>query len=170
MDIHVTGHADSSLGNLSWKGLYFACSLGKGGARPDKTEGDGATPLGRFAFRQVFWRPDRVERPKTTLPATPLNPGMGWCDDPAHPDYNRFVSLPHPASCERLWRDDGIYDVIVVLGYNDDPPAPGRGSAIFMHLRRPDGGPTLGCVALSAADLTTLLGGINPGDHLVVER
>ncbi len=169
MDIHVSSPDGQSPGFLSWSGRRFACSLGKGGIRTTKIEGDGASPVGRFAFRRVFWRPDRVERPATALPATAIDPSMGWCDDPGHPDYNRFVTLPHPASCERLWRDDGIYDVIVVLGHNDDPPVPGLGSAIFLHLRRPDGGPTLGCVALSLEDLTALLAQVHTGDALVIE-
>ena len=78
--------------------------------------------------------------------------------------YNRFVRLPHEARCEALWRDDGVYDIVAVLGWNDAPPVPGRGSAIFLHVARPDGGPTEGCVALPlgelqaalAADLTAL--------------
>lgn len=170
MDVLVASPNGQNPGFLTWPGHQADCSLGKGGIRADKVEGDGASPIGRFAFRRVFWRPDRVKRPETALPLTALDASMGWCDDPAHPDYNRLVTLPHPASCERLWRDDGIYDVIVVLGHNDDPPVPGLGSAIFLHLRRPDGGPTLGCVALSLDDLTALLADIRPGDALTIAR
>lgn len=168
MDIQVLGSEVSSQGVILWGRRRCACSLGKNGVQARKVEGDGATPIGRFALRRAFWRPDRVDQPKTSLPLTALTPDMGWCDDPNHPDYNRFVTLPHPASCESLWREDGIYDVIVVLGHNDDPPVPGLGSAIFLHLRRPDRGPTLGCVALSLTDLTTLLAEIGPGDTLII--
>lgn len=171
MDIQVfSGKTSATHGILSCGPHRFECSLGKSGIQAQKIEGDGATPVGRFVLRRVFWRSDRLEQPQTTLPITALTPDMGWCDDPNHPDYNRFVTLPHPASCESLWREDGIYDVIVVLGHNDDPPIPGLGSAIFLHLRRPDLGPTLGCVALSLTDLTTLLAEINPGDTLLVQE
>ena len=87
----------------------------------------------------------------------PLAETDGWCDDPGHPDYNRFVRLPHPARCEELWRRDAVYDLIGVLGWNDAPVQRGRGSAIFLHVARPDYAPTEGCVALSAPELRALL-------------
>ena len=98
-----------------------------------------------------------------------LRPEDGWCDDPDDAAYNRPVRLPYAASHERLWRDDGIYDVIVVLGHNDDPPVPGRGSAIFLHVARPDYGPTAGCVALALADLLTVLREADPEARVRVE-
>jgi L,D-peptidoglycan transpeptidase YkuD (ErfK/YbiS/YcfS/YnhG family) len=146
------------------------CTLGSGGvvAADLKREGDGATPLGVWPMRQVFWRPDRLAQPLTQLPVIALRPDMGWCDDPAHPDYNRQVALPFSAGHEKLWREDHVYDLIVVLGYNDDPVIPGRGSAIFLHLARPDFSPTEGCIACSQQDLLDLLGMARPGDALGV--
>ena len=133
-------------------------SLGRGGVRGlDKQEGDGATPEGVLPLRRVLYRADRVPRPRASVLITPLAPHDGWCDDPASADYNRAVRLPHPARCEALWREDGLYDVIAVLGWNDAPPVPGRGSAIFLHAARPDGGPTEGCVALPLRDLQMVL-------------
>jgi L,D-peptidoglycan transpeptidase YkuD (ErfK/YbiS/YcfS/YnhG family) len=92
----------------------------------------------------------------------------GWCDDPADPAYNRHVRLPYPASAERLWRDDGIYDIVVVLGHNDDPPVAGLGSAIFLHIARPDYPPTQGCVAVAREDLEALLAAAEPGDAVEI--
>ena len=140
--------------------LSLPCALGRSGITAGKHEGDGGTPVGRFALRRVFYRSDRIKAPQTCLPITAIAPQDGWCDDPNHPDYNRLVALPHPASCEKLWRDDALYDLFVVLGHNDDPPVPGLGSAIFLHVRKPDGGPTEGCVALSPADLQDVLAAI----------
>jgi L,D-peptidoglycan transpeptidase YkuD (ErfK/YbiS/YcfS/YnhG family) len=91
------------------------------------------------------------------VPKEPLAPEDGWCDDPTHADYNRQVRLPHPARHEELWRADALYDVIGVLGWNDAPVQRGRGSAIFLHLARPDFAPTEGCVALAQSDLLRLL-------------
>jgi L,D-peptidoglycan transpeptidase YkuD (ErfK/YbiS/YcfS/YnhG family) len=164
MDIRVG--AD---GILHWRGRRLRCILGKGGVRADKREGDGATPVGCFALRRVFYRPDRVPAPVTGLPVAALTPRDGWCDDPAHPDYNRPVNLPHPARHEAMWRDDHAYDVVVVLGYNDDPPVPGLGSAIFMHLARPDGAGTEGCVALALPDLLEILEHCDAATRLCVE-
>ncbi|TWB22430.1 L,D-transpeptidase-like protein [Nitrospirillum amazonense] len=145
-----------------------ACVIGRGGVIQDKREGDGGTPVGCFPLRRVLYRPDRVPAPVTALPVAPLAPDEGWCDDPSHPDYNRPVTLPFFASHEVMWRDDHVYDVVVVLGHNDDPPVPGLGSAIFMHLARPDRAATAGCTALDPADLRRLLSHCQPGDRLCV--
>ena len=80
------------------------------------------------------------------------------------------MTLPYPASTERLWRDDDLYDLVVVLGFNDDPVLPGRGSAIFLHVARDGYAPTEGCVALSRSDLEQLLSLAQPGDVLAVAR
>lgn len=140
-------------------GRKLACALGKGGLKPaaDKREGDGATPIGAWPLRRVLYRPDREPPPKTSLPATAIAPDDGWCDAPGDPCYNRPVKLPYAASAERLWRDDGLYDLVVVLGHNDDPVVPGLGSAIFLHLAQPNHAPTEGCVALSRADMAAFL-------------
>lgn len=155
-------------GVLVWPETALPCVLGRSGIISDKWEGDGGTPVGRFPLRQVFYRPDREPCPATQLPVTAITPQMGWCDAPLHPDYNRLVTLPHDASCETLWREDDIYDLIVVLGHNDDPVIPQRGSAIFLHLARPDFSPTQGCVALTRPDLRALLNAAEPGDEMVI--
>jgi L,D-peptidoglycan transpeptidase YkuD (ErfK/YbiS/YcfS/YnhG family) len=144
-------------GLLRFRGETLRCALGAGGIRADKQEGDGATPLGLLPIRRVLFRADRGARPATALPAELIAPDDGWCDDPGHADYNRQVRLPHPARHERLWREDAVYDVIGVLGWNDAPVRRGRGSAIFLHLARPGLPPTEGCVALPGADLRRLL-------------
>ena len=133
------------------------CALGKGGVRVDKEEGDGATPAGLLPLRRIFYRADRVKPPMCALPVEPIAPTDGWCDDPVHRDYNRFVHLPHDAHHEELWRRDEVYDVIAVLGWNDAPVERRRGSAIFLHIARPDYAPTEGCVALALPDLSRLL-------------
>ncbi|MGE4279314.1 MAG: L,D-transpeptidase [Magnetospirillum sp.] len=158
----------SSLGWLLFDGQKLPCRLGRSGISTVKVEGDGATPVGQWPLRQVFYRPDRLIKPQTGLPIRAIGRQDGWCDDPAHSDYNRPVALPHPASCETLWRDDGLYDVVVVLGHNDSPPIPGKGSAIFLHVAHPDGKPTQGCVALSLGDLLRVLRACRPGDTLSV--
>ena len=146
------------------------CSIGRGGISGDKREGDGATPIGTFALRQLFYRPDRVEPPTSGLPVRALTPGDGWCDDPAHRDYNQLVALPFEASHEVLWREDALYDLIVVIGHNDDPPRPGLGSAIFIHCATADFAPTQGCVALDRETLAGLVPRLAPGMALRVNE
>ena len=112
-------------------------ALGRAGIRALKREGDGATPLGRFPVRQVLYRADRVARPRTRLPVRAIRSDDGWCEDPADRNYNRLVKLPSRRSADRLSRSDHLYDLVLVLGYNDRPRVRGKGSAIFVHLARP---------------------------------
>jgi L,D-peptidoglycan transpeptidase YkuD (ErfK/YbiS/YcfS/YnhG family) len=146
-------------GRLLFQGQVLRCVLGKGGVVPAvaKREGDGATPAARMPLRRLFFRADRGPAPRCAVPVEPIAPLDGWCDDPSHRAYNRQVGLPFDASHEVLWRDDHVYDVIGVLGWNDDPVERGRGSAIFLHLAREDGRPTEGCVALAPRDLRAVL-------------
>ncbi len=149
---------------------HARCALGRGGvaAMGEKREGDGATPAGLWPLRRLYYRPDRMTKPDTKLPVVALTPADGWCDAPGDPAYNRPVPWPHAASAEHLWREDHVYDLIVVLGYNDAPVRPGLGSAIFLHLARADYSPTDGCVALRQADLLSLLAGASTWDALCI--
>jgi L,D-peptidoglycan transpeptidase YkuD (ErfK/YbiS/YcfS/YnhG family) len=148
-------------GRLRFQGQDLRCALGKGGVVPAtrKREGDGATPAARLALRRVLYRADRVPAPACALAVEPLAPEDGWCDDPADRAYNRPVRLPFDGRHEALWRADAVYDIIGILGWNDDPVERGRGSAIFLHLARPDFSPTEGCVALAEPDLRRVLAG-----------
>jgi L,D-peptidoglycan transpeptidase YkuD (ErfK/YbiS/YcfS/YnhG family) len=144
-------------GLLRFRGETLRCAIGKGGITGAKQEGDGATPIGLLPLRRVLWRADRGPRPTTGLSCEPIAPEDGWCDDPTHRDYNQAIRLPHPARHETLWREDAVYDVIAVLGWNDAPVQRGRGSAIFLHVARPDFAPTEGCVALPERELRRVL-------------
>ncbi len=126
----------------------FPCALGRGGVRVMKREGDGGTPRARLRLRRVFFRADRLPRPYARLPVRIIRPEDAWCDDVTDRRYNRLIARPPGAAEERLMRDDGLYDIIVELGWNDAPVRKGRGSAIFWHLARPGFTPTAGCVAV----------------------
>ncbi|WP_156480459.1 L,D-transpeptidase family protein [Acetobacter tropicalis] len=158
MMIHVKPSSRSlSDAQLHCEHKIMSVVIGKNGVTQDKQEGDHATPVGRFPLRNVFYRADRVKKPDTILPVVALTFQDGWCDDPAHPAYNQKILLPHAARHERLWREDHVYDLIVIIGYNDEKIQAGRGSAIFMHLQREDKAPTEGCVALTEEDLRQVL-------------
>ena len=148
-------------GELKFNNKEYKCAIGKNGITTDKKEGDWATPAGCMPIREVYYRADRLDKPITSLPLHELKKNDGWCDDQKDPNYNKFVKLPYDASHEELWREDEVYDVIVVLGHNDDPPVPGKGSAIFMHVARPNYSPTAGCVALALGDLLEILESID---------
>lgn len=156
----------ATTGVLEFCGLRMPCALGRGGLKSLKREGDGATPIGRWPLRQAFYRSDRILRPNTGLPLSQIRPSDGWCDAPGDRNYNRPVSHPYPASAERFWREDHLYDLVVVLGYNDRPRSRSRGSAIFLHVAGPALGPTEGCVAVRRADLQCIIRLMRPGQHL----
>lgn len=149
-------------GWLTFGGKRVRCALGRSGVSKAKREGDGTTPVGDFPLRRAYYRPDRVAEPDTGLPCRPLKIDDGWCDEPTDPCYNRLVRLPHGGSAETLWRDDALYDIIVVIGFNDDPIERGRGSAIFLHLAKPDYAPTEGCVAVAPGDIGPILAKLGP--------
>jgi L,D-peptidoglycan transpeptidase YkuD (ErfK/YbiS/YcfS/YnhG family) len=148
---------DTSARTIHFDDRSWPCAIGRSGACPAerKREGDGCTPLGRWPVRTVLLRPDRWRQPPAGLPWRWIRPQDGWSDAPSDPVYNRPVRHPHPASAEWLWRDDAVYDAILVLGHNDAPPVPGAGSAIFLHLRGDK--PTEGCVAIDRSVMAALL-------------
>lgn len=160
--------AGKTRGLMVADGLRVACALGRSGVARRKREGDGATPAARLRLAAVLYRPDRLRRPATALPAIPIRPDDGWCDDPADRRYNRAIRLPFAGSHERLWRDDRLYDIVVVLDYNYERPRPGAGSAIFLHIAAPDFAPTEGCVAVRITDMRRLLARAGPGTWLEV--
>jgi L,D-peptidoglycan transpeptidase YkuD (ErfK/YbiS/YcfS/YnhG family) len=151
--VEFTYHA----GTLQGAGLTFRAVCGRRGVTRAKHEGDGATPAGRHALRRVLYRADRLAEPRCAVPVEPIGLADGWCDDPADTAYNRPIRLPATMHHERLHREDNIYDVIGVLGWNMDPVVPGRGSAIFVHVARADFAPTDGCVALVLPELLACL-------------
>jgi L,D-peptidoglycan transpeptidase YkuD (ErfK/YbiS/YcfS/YnhG family) len=155
----------------TWGKHDFRCAVGRCGfiAANDKKEGDGATPIGRWLLREIFYRPDREKSPLTTLPVRALRPNDAWCENPKDPDYNRRITLPHKEGTDNLWRKDHLYDLVVVLGYNDAPPIPGKGSAIFLHLARPDFSPSAGCVTLAREDLLLVLREATPKSAVLID-
>ncbi|MBX3494764.1 MAG: L,D-transpeptidase family protein [Parvibaculum sp.] len=172
-EILVTAKPGEPHGRLIMDGLEFVCALGHTGLVGDKREGDGGTPIGIFPLRQLRYRPDRLPTPATALPVRPTTREDGWCDAPQDPAYNRPVRLPYPSSAETMWRDDHLYDLVVVLGHNDDPPRPGAGSAIFFHLANEKNGilqPTEGCVALRLPDMLKVLSRCTPQTTMRIER
>ena len=156
----LTVQADSADSSLGWATLgshRWRCAVGAGGIREDKVEGDSATPAGEFPLRRFYFRNDRLVLPTVGLPARPISRHDGWCDDPRADAYNRLVHVPNDWSHEKMWREDGLYDLVVVVGYNDDPPEGEWGSAIFLHIARDDMAATRGCVAFARADLMELV-------------
>ena len=166
MDIVV--RAEGGVIIADWGAGLRRSAVGKSGIGEKLREGDGITPIGIWPLRRVLYRADRLAEPHTQLPLAPIEPDQAWCDSPDDPRYNQLVRLPPGTSEEHLWRADSLYDVIVVVGFNDAPAVPGRGSAIFIHVARPDYGATAGCVALARNDLLEALAQLGPSDSLII--
>jgi L,D-peptidoglycan transpeptidase YkuD (ErfK/YbiS/YcfS/YnhG family) len=143
--------------------------LGRSGVRANKYEGDGATPRGRFRLVRLWWRADRHPRPRTLLPTKPITPDLAWCEDTADRRYNRPFRRSPADGGDRLWRKDHLYDFVIEIDHNTRPRVAGRGSAVFVHVARPNRGPTAGCVALAADDLVRLLALLGPATRIAIQ-
>ena len=140
----------------------FRCSVGKNGLKTQKREGDNCTPKGNFKIGKVYYRPDRVEKPKTKLKTKIIKKNMGWCNDPFNKNYNKEITLNKKNKGEKLFRSDGAYDILIVIEYNTKKIIPFKGSAIFIHLTK-NYSTTQGCIVLNKNDLLILLKIIKPG-------
>ena len=137
---------------------FYEVAVGEGGYSFDKREGDGTTPIGTYPLKEVYYRADRIKNKlKTSFKMKKIRKNDGWCDDINSEHYNKFVKLPFEGSHEKLWREDDIYNLILVIGYNDSPAIPGKGSAIFIHVAEADYSPTKGCIAFKQKDLIHVL-------------
>lgn len=170
--IIVTATRGATRGRLQFQNRIYPCALGRSGIVSTKREGDGGTPHGTFALRELRFRSDRLQMPDTMLPIIESKMDDGWCDQPGDPAYNRFVKRPYHASSETFWREDQLYDIVIMLGYNDDPVIDGAGSAIFFHLAKSENGllqPTEGCVALTRPDMLSVLKDVKPETRMVIQ-
>jgi len=149
--------------------LAIPVVLGRTGIRANKREGDGATPRGRFRLRRLWWRADRGPKPPTLLPTARINRRVAWCEDPSDRRYNRPFERSANEPGDRLWRDDTLYDIIIEIDHNTRPRIARRGSAVFLHLARPDRSPTAGCVAFAAPDLRRLLARLGPNTRILIQ-
>jgi L,D-peptidoglycan transpeptidase YkuD (ErfK/YbiS/YcfS/YnhG family) len=144
-------------GLLRAGGRTFRVALGRAGVRALKREGDGGTPLGTFRPIRLWWRADRLPRPRTLLPVRRIGPDDAWCEDPADRRYNRAFRRSANEPGDRLQRQDGLYDLIIEIDHNTRPRVARLGSAVFIHVARPGFAPTAGCVALRRNELLRML-------------
>jgi L,D-peptidoglycan transpeptidase YkuD (ErfK/YbiS/YcfS/YnhG family) len=161
---------EKSLGVLLFGPRVLAVVLGRGGINANKREGDGATPRGSFRPVRLWWRADRHPRPRTLLPVRRITPDLAWCEDPADRRYNRPFRRSMGEAGDRLWRGDYLYDFVIEIDHNVRPRVAGRGSAVFLHVSRPNRSPTAGCVAMAKRDLQRLLDGLGPKTRIRIHN
>jgi L,D-peptidoglycan transpeptidase YkuD (ErfK/YbiS/YcfS/YnhG family) len=148
--------------------LTMPVALGRGGIQADKREGDGGTPRGRFRALRLWWRADRLPRPRTLLPVRRIGLADAWCEDPADRRYNRPLRRSANEPGDRLGRADNLYDLIIEIDHNVRPRVAGRGSAVFILVARRSFAPTFGCIALTARDLRILLGRVTTKTRILI--
>jgi len=144
-------------GFLNYQNLRFRCALGKAGIKKKRIEGDNITPKGTFKISKIYYRKDRIKKLTSKIKLIQIKKNMGWCDDSKSKNYNQLINLPSKFSCERLYRKDNIYDLILVLNYNMDPIVKNAGSAIFIHIARRNFKKTKGCIAIKKTHLIQLV-------------
>ena len=146
----------------------FKCSIGSGGTSKKKREGDKKTPKGTFNIESLYYRKDRLTKPKTSLNCIEIKKNMGWCDDIKFPKkYNKLVKISKKIKHEKLKRKDHKYDLLIPIKYNFKKPIAGLGSCIFMHLTKTYK-PTAGCIAVSKKDLIIILRLINKKTKIII--
>ena len=155
-------------GYLKYKNLKFRCALGKAGIKKKKKEGDNITPKGTYKIIRIYCRKDRIRQVKSRIKIYKINKKIGWCDDPRSKKYNQLIKLPSQFGHEKFYRNDHLYDLILVLNYNMKPIIKNKGSAIFIHLAKRNYYPTKGCIALSKNNLLIILNKINKNTKIKI--
>ena len=156
--------------NLFVEGVKIQCALGLNGLTENKREGDLSTPIGTFHFDKIYYRADRLGNMKFIIDSSIINKNDGWCDDKKSDLYNQYIQFPFTESAEHLYRNDRIYDIICVLNYNTSPVIPGRGSAIFLHIAKPDFSGTEGCIAIEKNALIKIATNLTADSTIKIEN
>ena len=139
----------------------FRCSIGKNGKSKKKKEGDKKTPIGYFEIENLYYRPDKIKKPFTKLKCIKIKKNMGWCNDPLnYKNYNKLITIKKNIKCEKLYRKDHKYDLMIPIKYNFIKPIKFKGSCIFIHLTN-NFKATAGCIAIKKNDFLIMLKLIN---------
>ena len=141
---------------LSYDEFKFRCSVGKKGISMNKIEGDKKTPKGLYSLGPLYFRKDKVSKPKTLLQSIPIRKNMGWCDDVKSKFYNKIIDTKKKFRHEKLFINKNNYDLLIPINYNTTKIKKGKGSAIFLHLTK-NYKKTLGCIAIKKKDMIILL-------------
>lgn len=142
---------------------------------PVKKEGDGKAPAGVFSLGTAFGFAPQPLR-GSTMPYLSLTPSIECVDDMGSKYYNRVLDRVAPDiapdwnSSEHMLSVGELYRWGIVVGHNGivtaagaNPPAPGGGSCVFLHIWRSSREGTAGCTAMPRIELETLLTWLDPG-------
>jgi L,D-peptidoglycan transpeptidase YkuD (ErfK/YbiS/YcfS/YnhG family) len=162
MLIHLKNKQTLKVGDFN-----FRCCVGKNGTSKKKYEGDKKTPKGIYTLNRLYYRADKIAKPKTNLKTKPIKKSMGWCDDPKSKKYNKLFKINKKINHEKLYRKDYKYDLLIPIEYNFKKPVKGLGSCIFIHLTNKYN-PTAGCIAINKNDFLIMLKLINQKSKILI--
>lgn len=178
MNVIVKQDGDYPAAKIIFGDKEFKAVVGRNGVTSleQKAEGDGKTPIGGFNVLAVYYRPDKIKKPKSVFPTFEITTDDMWVDESGHQLYNQpahEIDVKGGVSHEELYREDHLYDVFLDLDYNRNPAVPGKGSAIFMHVARdednPSNTPTAGCIALKKEELLAMLEDMTLDSSVIIE-
>ncbi|MGZ8830661.1 MAG: L,D-transpeptidase family protein [Thermoanaerobaculia bacterium] len=138
--------------------------VGRKGVAPDgeKREGDGRSPGGAYSLGTAFGFAGSAD---FRVSYRQLRSTTECVDDSASHYYNQIVDRDEvPAvdwSSSEKMRAVDQYRWGIVVNYNT-PPAPQRGSCIFLHIWSGPSSTTAGCTAMRQEDLETVLRWLDP--------
>jgi len=155
-------------GYLNYKNLKYRCALGKSGIKKKKKEGDNVTPSGVFKIIKIYYRADKIKKIISPIKKIQIKKNMGWCDDSKSNFYNQQINLPSKFGYEKLYRNDNLYDLIIVINYNMNPIIKNKGSAIFIHVAKNYYKKTKGCIALKKKNLIELISSIKKNTKIKI--
>ena len=146
------------------------CSIGKRGIGIKKKEGDLITPKGKYKIKYIMYRKDRIKKFESKIKKIIIKKDMGWCNDPGSKQYNKIIKLPSSYSYEKLYRNENVYDIILVLNYNMKPIVKNKGSAIFIHIAKNNYKKTEGCVAVKKLDILKIIKFLKKKTTVLIEN
>ena len=143
---------------LAWgRGLH---TIPKG-AKRIKREGDGRAPAGIFRLSYAFG--DKAL--KLRYPYRRMTRAHHCVDDSRSKYYNQVIDSrkirKDYKSFEHMKFPSGLYSYGLFIDHNPKH-TPKVGSCIFMHIKKPSGKPTVGCTAMSKAEIITVLKWLDP--------
>lgn len=142
----------------SWKEEFFTLAdVGVGGIDPEKSEGDGRTPIGCYGFDFAFGINDN---PGSKLEYKKVSDNSYWVDDEESAYYNSWVDTSTMEKSEeidsrRLIDEGPACNYALCINYNPECE-PGKGSAIFLQCMNGEG-KTSGSIAVNEETMKILI-------------
>ncbi len=166
-NIYVNSNNKKNIAHIIFERKKIRCLIGKNGIGRKNREGDLKTPKGVYRIRRIYYRKDKFLNLKSGIPIFKLKRNDKWCVDPKSKRYNSYFRKNINCRYESLFRDDEVYDLILVLDYNLNKVKKFKGSAIFLHCIG-NKKFTEGCVSLKKDSLRKIIKKLSPRSKVII--